>query len=233
MGFFADLKLVKNKRGYVVEYGGDSLMQIYPKAFTALFKDYATKKFINSIAELSSVEDADDDIKALASKLEKLYTIEKRKFLKVKTIKRIATNTKEYKNIIKAARLIQTYDTSVSDFLNSQISGLSFVNDGQGVFPKPSQLCTANAEERLVQYISGRQEEEPAKPKDVKRLALSYFDKTSELKANPKFMELYNKLRAGTATLQEAYFVHDCSITRKTYATKTVLDYIRKKEKGN
>ena len=230
MGFFSDFTLIKNKRGYVVRYGGDPLMQIYSKSFVQVFKDYASQKFINDMVPLSTNERKDDVSKDVASKLEKYYTIRKRDYYGNKKIKRIEHTSTDYAHFLKASQIVRNHEVSVKDFLDAQMAGLSFVNDGEGTFPKPAQLSSSGSEDRLVVYISDKTSDK--KPKEEKRLELTRYDRENELKSNPKFMDRYEKVKNNKATLQDAYFVHDCMIVRKDYATPMVNKYIEKLEKG-
>ena len=228
MAFFDNFKLVRTKTGYAVKYKGETLARFNPKTFASIIKDHATKNLLKELTSMVEITDVDASLTVKAKQLEKLYTARRKKFYRNKNLKHITEKSSDFKHFVKAIEIINSHKVSYKQFLDAQIKGLAFVNDGKGVFPKPSQLSSAGAEERL---LNSMQEYESENNEEViVRRKLTYSDKETPLMENPSFVAAFNKIRNGNATLKDAYFVYDCMLYRNGKVTKMVREYVENLE---
>lgn len=230
MAFFDDFRLVKTKTGYSVKYKNEMLVRVSAKVIGELIRDYATQEFLMDLTSLVTIEKIDDKVTTKARQLEKLYTTRRRKYYKNKNLKRIAEKSPDFKHIIKAIKIIEVNKVTYKQFLDSQIEGLAFVNNGQGVFPKPSQLSNTGAEERLLIGMKDFVDNNDAQA--IKRQKLTVSDKETPLMENPNFVSAYDKIRSQTASLKEAYFVNDCMLHRNGKVTQLIKGYISQLEEA-
>lgn len=219
-----DFKIKKGKEKFSITYHSKVLMTVNPVVVQNIILDFASKKFLAVILENIS-KPIKDSQTIMAIQLAKAYITRKQKFYGSKKLSLIDKRSKDFKHMVKAVEFIERHETNYNTFLEAQIQGLGFVNNGAGVFPKVSQLSSSSAEERLIAHLF----EDSSGSKTI-RVALTHFDKTNNLKSNPKYQDYYRKMKNNTASLKEAYFVHDCQIVRKEYATDYVLDFIEELE---
>ena len=207
MALFSDLKLKRDKqRNLRVTFRDKPLLVIYTTTVFEIIKVYATNAFLDKVSKLSRrVDDVDLD----AVKIEKMnavYTAQKREFYKRKNLKPIAKNTRDYDYIIRAHKMCEAYECTPIDFVRAQVDGLSFVGDGVGVFPTPSMLVNATAEQRILAYLKQDVDNNSV---DFVRIELKHFDRTTPVKENEKWVQFYEKMKDNDATLREITYVAD------------------------
>lgn len=159
-----------------------------------------------------------------AMKLSKVYVVRKRKFFG-RTIKPITSKSKDFKLFIAAANLMRKYKLRPSEFMDAQLEGLKFVNDGKGTFPSAKQLSTQGAEDRLLAHIS----KEKSKSEIHADGSLTNEDKSVPLGKNPKYLQLVDKMNAGEATLQDALYLRKCRLFHRGISSPILEAYIDKK----
>lgn len=232
MAFFDNFKLLKKKKNYSVQYKEKTLALVNAEVIGTVIKDYATKKFLKEIANIAkdtmAIREDDIELQTKAMSLEKFYTGERRKHRRNKNIKGVGVQTKEFKSFVVAIKIINRHNTNYKIFLKAQLEGLKFVNNGKGTFPKPAQLSTVAAEERLIDYLHEHSMQNDVENFD--RLELNYTDKNTGLMENPRFASRHKKLKDGTASLQDAYFMHDCMKFKRGEVHSMITDYIEKLE---
>jgi len=226
---FSYFKIKKSKKGDKISlyYKRHLFITVGIDVLLNVMSDYATKDYLTKIVNIgrvAKIKPIDDKTIRKARQLERAYTTRRRKYRGNRNIKNISHKSNEFKNFIKAIQYIEAHGVNYKVFLDAQIDGLSFLNDGSGIFPSTSQLSTSKAEDRLLDYIS--YDTESNDPSTVKRLELSYSDKTTPLNENPTYQARYKDMKKGTAKLQHAYFVYDCQVAMKGFATDFVADYI-------
>lgn len=227
MDFFENFKLVRKKDNFAVKYKNRTVVLLNKAVFKSILLDNITQGFKKELGlvEASLIKGSPNESKAL--QLEKTYTIARRKYFKNKKIRNYTPKDKEFIFFVKAITIIQRHNSNNRAFIDAQVEGLSFAK----TFPKPNQLATMAAEERLVKYTHEGKVRNDVE--HIERIKLSYDDKNTPLMENPRFVAAWKKLEADKATLQEAYFIEDCMISRKEgKVTKKVTDYINAMEKG-
>ena len=224
MAFFDSFTLLKKKSGIVVQYKKSTLATIKPDVLRDMILDHIPKKVLQEAVEHITPSAITRKSNTLAIKLMTEYNARRKKYHGNRRIKEFTSKSREFKYFVQAAEIMKNHRIHAGPFLDAQIKGLSFVNDGAGTFPKPNQLATVNAEERVLAAL--QTEVKRNDPTEVERLDLRHSDRETELMQNPRFVSRYNKLKDGTATLQDAYFVHDCMLERKGNVTQFVTEYI-------
>lgn len=200
----------------------DFSTKIEDKRVTLLYNNkklavFSRKVLTGLLADLSLDEDTtapidEKDIEKTAFRLMKFYTSQKSKFFGGRPVKPISpSDRKNYTHFIKAAEMLITQGVTYKDFLASQIQGLSFINQGEGQFPKINQLATEGAETRLLDFL--REKDLGGDPdRDVN---LSTDDLKQDLSNNPKYKKALKAIRAGSANLNEARYVAKCQKKHK------------------
>jgi len=216
MEFFEDFTLVKREKNYLVRYKGDPLLNISMKTLEMLLVDKITG--FNKSAKL----DTSDNINVRALKLATVYGERKREFYFNKNIEfKIDMQDPNFKHLVQAINLIDRHAITYKIFLEAQIFGLKFINSGKGVFPKPSQLSTTGAEDRLLQYI-----EENEGSNSSMEIRLTKKDYDTPLSDNEIFNAYSDKIIKGIATLKEAKYVQKLLRVKKGKTAKKVEAYI-------
>jgi len=140
------------------------------------------------------------------------YNHAKEKFYKRKFSKTFKKTDKEYRCFAEALDILKRHDVEYNTYIQSQVDGLEFAK----VFPKPCQLNTTKAEERLLDYL---------RKVDVEGTAEQNELELSAYKVNVE------KIKAGNATLNEAKQAARYEINKlggiKEY-TKAYLSFIKK-----
>ena len=149
-------------------------------------QDVLTKARSFSTDVNESLDSSDIKIKNLIN----CYFNEKQKFYENKniSIKKIPKNSKDYSFFKTAQSMLDEHNVSPEDFLKSQLRVFKLLNNGIGVFPKPNQLVTPEAESRLLQYLK--------ETKDQRELDISFskWELDTPLNENPKFKAYYRRL---------------------------------------
>ena len=230
MAFFDNFKLIRKQKSYSITYKKRSFINVKGEVLGVIIRDYATKKFLKDLSGLNKDSNIDTELLSRAMVLGKAYIDRKKKFFRNKKLNTIDPKSKEFQSIIKASKIMDKHRVAPKFYIDAQVDGLKFLNDGQGGFPTVSQLCTSGAEDRLVKamYENGLNDEE----QEVVKIKLSRDDKETPLMENPTFIEYYESIEQNTASLREAYYVHDCMLARKGRVTTLITDYINSKE-GN
>lgn len=224
LALFNDLKLGKDKRGNVkILYLGKALLVLNVNVAFEIFKDYSTKAFLRKVAKLVAPEAVTDDSMSKAIIIESAYTKLKRKFYKRNNIKNIVKTTTEFRYFIKVAEIIEEYDVTPLQYLEAQVNGLSFADNGKGTFPKPNQLANDNAVTRLLDF---QRDDEVVNGENFIPEKLTYDDKNTPVMENPRFVRNYKRVQDDTATLKEATFCHDVMMVVRSKSSRLVVDYI-------
>ncbi len=227
MGLFDDMKLRKNKAGnYTVTYCKKPFITVYSNGFVQLFKDYASKTFINELVHLGSNTTQDEDLAKKVDTLNNIYSKYRRQFYDNKNLTKISVGSAAYKDLMKACKTIAIHKSTAEEYMLAQIEGLAFSKS----YPKTSQLHGMNAEDRLLKY---RKDESASKDlKTFDRIKLTWDDKKTPLQDNMKYQDFHQKILDGTANVQEAYYVYDVEWERKKgKESKTVVAYLDRLEK--
>ena len=157
-----------------------------------------------------------------AIQLSRLYAKRRKKFYKHSTLKSYPTTGKDFKHFIDAVDIIIQNGTTIKIFLNAQIEGLKFAQDGNGIFPKENHLSSSGAENRLLDYIQS---------KDLENIELTDEEKTKPLQQNELYKKRFTKVQKKTASLFEALYVQECQYARTEAAQNFVINYIKKLRK--
>lgn len=228
LGDFKIKKLKDDK--FTLTYKGKTFIGFNARVLLNIISDNASKTYLSKLVNLTKgmkLEPIDDEILKKAAQLERAYTTRRKKHHRNKNLKSIDKKSKDFHHFVKALDLCKVHKVNYNTFLDAQIDGLSFINDGAGVFPSLTQISNAGAEERLLSYTQSDREEND--PENVKRLELNYSDKNTALNENPTYQARYQAMKKGTASLQHAYFVYDCQTALKGFATDFVSDYIEER----
>ena len=220
MKFFEDFSVTEKATQYSVKYRGENLLSVNKKGL-----QFALANLLND----EKKEDIDIDYAnnnyVQAGKLVKIYGDAKKAFYNNKKLKVDYTSSSpEFKFFCQAVDIIHNNNVSYDVFIDAQVSGLAFVSSGKGVFPKPNQLCTAQAEDRLLNHIRDNN------PNTIKAEIISREDYSVPLNENEKFLNYSKKIMEGTATLKEARYVQKLYLIRKRKTSKRVDAYIVKLE---
>ena len=214
MDFFSDFALIKQKQQYSIKYKGHPFISVNMGTLEMFMLD---KK--NDIKPTIGVN-AQDDIRLKAMKLISLYETRKKEFYFNKDVQfKLTTKDPDFKHFEKAVILLERHDSTYEQFLESQIHGLKFINNGQGTYPKPSQLSSNTAEDRLLQFQLDNK-------KETIGIALSKKDIDTPLSENKMFTEYSRKIMEGIATLKEARYVQKLILLKKKKTIKKVEEYI-------
>lgn len=225
MDFFKDFKLVKKKTVFAITYKNKSFININREVLAELVLSKSTVAFKKELAMKDSTLFERSPLESKALQLEKTYTSAKKKFFRNNKVRNYTPKDPEFKHFIKAVAILKRHGSTNREFIDSQIEGLAFAK----TFPKPSQLVTIGAEDRLVKYM--HKDIRKNDVENIERIEISHNDRNTPLMENPKFVAKWKKLDKGTATLQDAYYIEDCMIARKGgKVTRKVLNYISKLE---
>ncbi len=153
-----------------------------------------------------------DDLVVRAKQLAKAYASEKKKFYRSKAVKEISSKDKAFKYFIEAAKLIEEHGVTYKKFLKAQVSGLSFVDGGKGIFPRPNQLGTEQAETRLLDYIRNNVSDASG---SIVKVNLSHSDRETPLGKNMTYIGNVQKIKDGIATLKDTVYVRELQQIRR------------------
>lgn len=136
------------------------------------------------------------------------YDRYKEKFYKRKVTKSITKSDKEYKYFREALAIIKRHEVECRKYIEAQMKGLEFAK----TFPKPSQLATTGAEERLLTYlktvdVEGTQEEQD---QDAEKYKI-YFKKVKDGSATiseAKYAARYEKKKLGDIKASTRAYLH-------------------------
>lgn len=167
-----DIKAKISKNKVSLLYQGKAFLIMNREAFASLV----------SVSENIATEE-DTEINGLIA----TYDRYKSKFYKRNVTKSITKSNKDYKYFREALAIIKRHGVESRTYIEAQMKGLEFAN----TFPKPSQLSTTGAEERLLDYlrtvdVEGTQEQQEQDADTYK----AYF----------------KKIKDGTATIKEAKY---------------------------
>jgi hypothetical protein len=225
-GILKDIQIIKKKKFYSLQYKGETLALIDKGKLASVIVNNLKVDLLDQVQQEAVRKLRNSPLETKAMQLEKVYTKHKRLFHKNKKIRNYKPTDKEFKYFVKALEIVKRFECNNEDFIQSQIKGMAFINNYKGQFPKPNQLVTINAENRLLDYL---QEKNGTSAKgEVERIELRDSDRKTELMENPTFVSRWDKLEAGTATLREAYYLHDCMLARNGRVTNKVKKYIKK-----
>lgn len=183
-----------------------------------ILKDYVTTRFIREVSEWEVIE-PDQKAVELATELNIMYTALKQQFYDNKHIKRIDPKNKEFQDFIKSARMLLARDVDPKQFLLAQIEGLAFTN----TFPKTPQLHGNKAFDRYLDYTH-KNSDKVKLAKEEKQLFITKSDRETPVRQNPKWLDIYYKMKEGEATYLEVKFIHDVQLLRSGRVSPEILD---------
>jgi hypothetical protein len=161
------------------------------------------------------------------NELIRVYFSHKRAFYGNKKIvnSEFKRGTVQYKAFVKALELVDAHAVSYDAFMKAQIKGLAFAK----VFPKPSQLCTEDAETRLLKEVA------PVKAKkEVRLIRLAPDDYNLSLKQNNKFQGVYKRImNKERVEIEELFYCRDVISARGKSVPSSVTSLIEEYEKEN
>jgi hypothetical protein len=222
-----NFELRTRKNGQLAVYYRKTLfLVISEKVLLKMILDIAPSGFLKSLVELSGVSEKKVDNNLIL--FSKIYTYEYLKFYRTKSVRGIndVSVMKQAEKFLKDRKIARNFSDTLSlmkengiedlhDFIQSQVAGLKFIDNG-GVFPKPSQLCSANAIPRYLEYISKNsvKNEKSDKPKNY-----WYFKENVDgqigLNNNTKYQEALKKIKNRTASLECAIYAQRCYAARR------------------
>jgi hypothetical protein len=197
------MKMVEGIKAKITK---DKVSLIYNKKVFLVLGREAFASLLNVDVDFPDENDQEID-KFIAT-----YNHAKEKFYKRKVSKTFKKTDKEYRCFAEALDILKRHDVEYNTYIQSQVDGLEFAK----VFPKPCQLNTTKAEERLLDYL---------RKVDVEGTAEQNELELSAYKVNVE------KIKAGNATLNEAKQAARYEINKlggiKEY-TKAYLSFIKK-----
>lgn len=242
-----DLAFSRSSGKVHLKYKGKQLAVIAETVLYQLLLDAAPASFLKDLAKVAGVESSVPAYSEAVIKLATVYSYERLVGLgksptglsdeKVLALTHKLLSDKKTVADFKKALLIMR-DAEIKDcqvFIKAQVEGLQFVNGGKGTFPKPSQLTTANALNRVFDFTAKTtmidvvdDQQKIEKPKGY-----WYFNHHTDgqlgLNKNQKYKEVLSKIDSATATLEECVYAQKCFSARrdgKPYAK--IEDYIKK-----
>lgn len=220
MGLFDDLSLKRDKNSdLVIKYDQESLLVIRTRVAKKILKDYISKKFLDEISTWSVTTSIDAETIRLADELNAVYTQLKTQFYDNKNLKKINNKTKGFKDLIKSAKLIQEFQTTTTEFVHAQIDGLSFAH----TFPKPTQLHGEGAQQRFLDYVHKKKISVELET-ETKKLYITKTDKETPVRENPKWLDIYEKMKNEEATYLEVKFIADVQLLRSGRISPEIQD---------
>jgi hypothetical protein len=149
----------------------------------------------------------------------KYYLQMKDKFYNKKLPKNITEKSKDYKFFKDGLKLARELEMNPKQYIKAQIRGLSFVDNGRGQFPKPSQLVGDNAMNRALDYLRETSVNED-------EIELASWETYRALEDNTKYQTILKRIEKQTATLSEAYYVKKLQEHWNSKASMEVEVYI-------
>lgn len=217
-GFF---KISRHKEFYRIEIPKKKFEKFYSDFGKVLFKTEkikTKKKIVKKIVK----DEKKDRTEECAIQLMNAYNKARKKF-RGKNVGQFTKSSSQFQYFLKTIPILERHKVGYKKFIESQIHGLSFVDGGKGVFPSPNHLCTITAEDRLMDFVGTRSEENSVK--------LTKFDRETPLGQNPGYVGNRRRVLDGIATLQEAYRVRELQRLRLDGdISDFVEDYIKELE---
>jgi len=207
---------------FEVQLLGQTLVTVSKLRLLKLLSLYLTKEDLKTIHRLTEGDGSIDTQDIRIQELVRVYFSHKRAFfgnrkLSISDVKR---GSAHYKAFSKALEIIDTNAVSYEQFMQAQVEGLAFAN----VFPKPSQLCTEDAETRLLQSVAT-----PKSKKEVRLVRLSPDDYNLALSKNAKFQGVYGRfVKNESLSLEELIYCRDVIVARGKNVPDSISQQIEK-----
>jgi len=223
---FKDLKLVSKKETFVINYKSSTFISVRKKTLAHFFKDVATKSFFNKFLEMKKEQVVPSEVDMEAHQLLNYYNAQKKIFYKGMRVTGVSENKAEFQYFIKAVDYIKNFGLTHKQFLDSQIEGFAFVNNGKGKFPDPKQLANDKTEDRILEYV---QKHNVSKKSSRPKMFLSDKEKQTDLRDNPKFWGIWLRFKAeDDITIEEACYLDLCIRNNRGEPHKGVNKLIEK-----
>ncbi len=148
--------------------------------------------------------------------------------------RKYTSSHKDFKYFVLAVKIMDEHNVKGPQYIQSQVDGLSFINDGRGIFPKPNQMASDGAEDRLIEFLDRRGEIDHGElglTNGDTALRITDADKKTGLKDNAQYMKLLAKLRSGNTTMEEAMYLKKVRRVRKGSAGPEITEYIKNLKK--
>lgn len=156
-------------------------------------------------------QEADADLAANALQLARCYSKLKKTFYHTAAVKEILPGEKAFGYFLDAVRLLKQHKVNYRKFLKAQIHGLSWMNNGKGMFPRPSHLTGEGAETRLLEYLKDTVTDSHD---DVVSVSISPEDRRTQLQDNRRYVALAHKVKDRIADLEETVYVRELQAIR-------------------
>jgi len=219
------LKIDIQKKHLVVNYNGSPFIKVIREVLSDFLSDLAFNTDFKVSVEKKKKKKKKKKEKMVNKKkitkaiqLTKHYANMRNRHYKIKNARVVSPNSVDFKHFLKAVNIITINKTKIKIFMKAQISGLSFVDSGIGVFPKINQLSTVNAEQRLLDYL---------KRQKLSSVELTDYERQIDLQENKKYKKYYRLLKSGDASLLEALYIQECQLARTDNVQDMVTDYIK------
>ncbi len=236
MAFAKPLRIASRGRFLVLSYGSGVLAKISKASLQMLVADLnedgvrlekdARKPSKRIAVVVKKPEPTDREVRA--GQLVRAYREAKRKHYKRKVVQEISATDAVFKFFLKAIDIIDRHDVPYKTYLQAQVLGLKFLNNGRGKFPEPSMLATDGAETRLLEYLSS----DRSVTGEELEVAVSSEERNTPLSENSRYRAGRQKIKDRLATLHEALYVRTLQQLRRGEVDADVEKYIARLSGG-
>lgn len=201
---------------------GLDLMTIKKEGILHFLSGYLTQKDLERVNSIRVRDTSIDEEDLRVQTLIRTYYAHKRAFYgnKKLIVTEIQRGSQPYKAFARALHIIDTNEVTFDQFMKAQIKGLAFA----GAFPKPSQLCTEGAEERVLKTLVVKDA-----VKDSRVMKLAPDDYNLALNKNNRFQGVYARvIKKEKVSVEELIYCRDVIIARGKKVPDTINLLIEK-----
>lgn len=231
MAFARPIKLVAKRNQLVLFYGKQVFCKIERDTLTAILADLQQDGL-----QLLTVEEKkkkkpkkkvrDEKLTGIylkASQLSKAYAALKKASFRIESSLEVQIGNPKFKHFMGAVEIMEKHNVNnYQTFLQAQVEGMRYLNGGKGLFPKVTQLDTEAAETRLLEYLTATKDDEGK----VIKIALTEEDKKTPLSSNLRYLAKRDRVRNGTAKIEEAVYVKECQLQRRGRVDSYVTEFL-------
>lgn len=229
---FSKLTLGVHKKEYVLRYDSEILLRIKKDVLLKMLGDLGigspepeqspginSKTVAAQLSKILKTDVSDYDVRVWAKQFARAYGVAKQKYYRSKNVfVEVSPRSKDYGHILRAVKICKTHKVTYKKFLQAQLDGLKFINNGRGIFPPLSNLSTDSAENRLLEFISNG-----STSVDIK---LSDEDKHLPLAKNLKYQTAIFKIGDNRASLKEAKYAAEVQRFKRGKVSEKIEKYI-------